>query len=685
MPAEAGQGLLSHAAGRGRMRNPGTTGEPAQGRVSHSAVLGDRPANGDSTRLGARCRAGRPSFCLGDETPLRGVKYLLTFRPFRDLPAAVRRKYLAGDLNLLPFPGSLLFWGIESYAASGRADAAGRADSAAAPVRTARMARAGFACRNRAGSRSRAPPVPSGRACTSAICCLFAIPTSGPFAAPAPIASTIASWPPTNIGWPTSLFSTKPQDIGLYHKPMARNVQLWSHEFRPLLDGPTAKAADHPRRRRAASPPAVCSAIASCFPPCASAGTSCTGIGPWSLISIETKSGGHGLRQRSAGLFDRLPIDGQQAQLTTRPMRTLATLAYNVHGHTDNVDLFHGLEETSAATDDHQRLQDARCLGTARAQTVAAHLRPAAPDHRQEGNPGRLAALVAAAGQAAQRRDGPRGLVEQLRVLPGAGDEAGRPTAEASRTKSATAQEERAPVADVPAHRLPLLRGSLLETRSATCPRAISSTRTTPIASRTSRRTRPSRTTIAIWRSWAITCWTTTPGSSPITAWTDAVQIGELPFHWHTDYPFPWMGGWVHNQDGKAYERNLHGQDPGPGPLPGRHHGGPLRHRLHVRLVRKELRRHRGPPGRARGRRQLLGHGGPDARRPGLSRTEPARLARLRRLAHSSDRRRIPGRGTGSLPDVPVAGRRLAGAACRRAAASRTCPASASRASTFWT
>jgi hypothetical protein len=42
---------------------------------------------------------------------LRGVKFLLTFWPFRSLPAVVQRAYLAGDLHLLPFPGSLLFWG----------------------------------------------------------------------------------------------------------------------------------------------------------------------------------------------------------------------------------------------------------------------------------------------------------------------------------------------------------------------------------------------------------------------------------------------------------------------------------------------------------------------------------------------------------------------------------------------
>src|SRR5204862_2800808 len=36
------------------------------------------------------------------------------------------------------------------------------------------------------------------------------------------------------------LFSTLPNDLNLYDKPMARNVQLWTADHRLLLDGPTA-------------------------------------------------------------------------------------------------------------------------------------------------------------------------------------------------------------------------------------------------------------------------------------------------------------------------------------------------------------------------------------------------------------------------------------------------------------
>ncbi len=36
------------------------------------------------------------------------------------------------------------------------------------------------------------------------------------------------------------LFSTAPHDLGLYGKPMGRNAQIWTHDFQLLLDGPHA-------------------------------------------------------------------------------------------------------------------------------------------------------------------------------------------------------------------------------------------------------------------------------------------------------------------------------------------------------------------------------------------------------------------------------------------------------------
>src|SRR5206468_3698522 len=59
------------------------------------------------------------------------------------------------------------------------------------------------------------------------------------------------SWPhrsPEPEGWAASredrlahaLFGTSPDDVKLYDKPAARNTQLWTGDFRPVLDGPRA-------------------------------------------------------------------------------------------------------------------------------------------------------------------------------------------------------------------------------------------------------------------------------------------------------------------------------------------------------------------------------------------------------------------------------------------------------------
>ena len=54
-------------------------------------------------------------FLWNESTSIDDVHYLLTFRPFSMLPATIRKRYLTGQLVLLPFPGSLVFWGMKSY------------------------------------------------------------------------------------------------------------------------------------------------------------------------------------------------------------------------------------------------------------------------------------------------------------------------------------------------------------------------------------------------------------------------------------------------------------------------------------------------------------------------------------------------------------------------------------------
>jgi hypothetical protein len=164
------------------------------------------------------------------------TKYLLTFRPFGQLPKNVRRAYLAGDLHLLPFPGSLLFWGAPRF----------------------------LQLRHELPFAMQVPLLdlfprrenPFG----------LRVPQAGWMHEPHPDHPT----PDPNKGpyrnmfrrthrWGRIhrhedelavadgedhvahvLFSTLPEDLGLYDKPMARNAQVWTHEFRLLLDGPRA-------------------------------------------------------------------------------------------------------------------------------------------------------------------------------------------------------------------------------------------------------------------------------------------------------------------------------------------------------------------------------------------------------------------------------------------------------------
>jgi hypothetical protein len=54
-------------------------------------------------------------YLMKDGDDFSNTRYLLTFRPFRKLPAAVQERYLTGELALLPFPGSLMLWGSQDF------------------------------------------------------------------------------------------------------------------------------------------------------------------------------------------------------------------------------------------------------------------------------------------------------------------------------------------------------------------------------------------------------------------------------------------------------------------------------------------------------------------------------------------------------------------------------------------
>jgi hypothetical protein len=172
---------------------------------------------------------------------LAGVRFLLTFRPFALLPEDVQNAYVAGELHLLPFPGSLLFWGVSGYRKlqkqlpfaaqipllqafarrhdplglripqSGwlhekRTSAAGGHDDNAFPEDEAGPRRPRFVRTHRWQKVLRHENE-------------VALASMGDRV--------------THV-----LFSTDPDDLELYNKPMARNAQVWTRDYRLVLDGP---------------------------------------------------------------------------------------------------------------------------------------------------------------------------------------------------------------------------------------------------------------------------------------------------------------------------------------------------------------------------------------------------------------------------------------------------------------
>jgi hypothetical protein len=175
-------------------------------------------------------------FLLTKEQGLRGVKYVLTFRPFGRLPAGLQRAYLQGDVHLLPFPGSMFFWGIPSYLKLQR------------ELPMAEQIPLLHVVNRHEGPRG------------------IRIPQSGWLHEPAPdTRGPDGHYGPVRNTYRRThrwgrihrdddelavqaqddkllhvLFSTGLDDLGLYGKPMARNVQTWDHDFHLLLDGPKA-------------------------------------------------------------------------------------------------------------------------------------------------------------------------------------------------------------------------------------------------------------------------------------------------------------------------------------------------------------------------------------------------------------------------------------------------------------
>ncbi len=173
-------------------------------------------------------------FAGGGETS--EVRYLLTFQPFGLLPASVRRAYLAGRLHLLPFPGSLIFWGTPKYLALQRElRLAMQIPLLAAcerheDVHGLRIPQTGW-------MHEQAPTLPPGGAGSHKMRNMY-VRTSRWGRLERHQDELGREGKQDRIAH--ALFSIDPVDIELYSKPLARNAQVWTDRYRLLLDGPHA-------------------------------------------------------------------------------------------------------------------------------------------------------------------------------------------------------------------------------------------------------------------------------------------------------------------------------------------------------------------------------------------------------------------------------------------------------------
>ncbi len=483
------------------------------------------------------------AYLLGEDESLREVNYVLTFRAFRDLPTAIKRKYFAGKLHLLPFPGSLLFWGCGHYR------------KLAEHIRLAQQAPLLHFLERHEGQGG------------------IRIPQSGWFeeAAPGPIQKggmggnkKEPAWKPIRDTYkriyrqvrqhrfedhlvdahehrlPHVLFSTREQDIDLYHKPMARNVQLWNGAYEAILDGPAASGEDI---RRAAETVAAGGTFGYRFL------WPAMNVGRHELFWHRPLVAYYDPRTKRPVLIDSAPVGYLTAyeagsKSFADPVELWPRFLRREH-HLENVALFQSLKQRPPwrtltnvlkILDAHERNQSqpiarsyARQLLTVpKALTLEGWLRklPTLATKHDRERAARLAKHLRTC-LASPRPTGGEG--------PGV---RGGPSLTFECTANRAFEEAYwNTIASLSA-------GQFVNKNNADC---VLDHHTQPVLKHLSRDLEGLGDHLLRYYEDLIAA----------RGMSDLVHVGELPFRWETQYPFNWMGGWQHNQEGRTYERNL--------------------------------------------------------------------------------------------------------------------------------
>ena len=334
---------------------------------------------------------------------------------------------------------------------------------------------------------------------------------------------------------PHTLFSTLPNDIDLYHKPMARNVQLWTQEYQPLLDGPTAMAAELHHAAEVVGH---------------------GGIFGYRFLFPAMHVGRHELywhrplvayldhRKNRPVVIDGAPLGYLTAHGPDETVELWPRLLRR-DAHVANVEAFEHLKETPP----HRTMINVVKLLDAHERRgheplprdFARSLLTVPKRHALEGWLRSLPQLATP-----RHRERARDLVTHLRsclapaeaVVPKRKNESAQSSLTFHHTGNRAFEEE---YWNTIAH---LSMGDYVNKNNADC---VTDKSTLPLLRHTNR-------DLERLGDYLLEYYARLAAAEKMT---DVVQVGELPFRWHTEYPFPWMGGWRLNQDEETYERNL--------------------------------------------------------------------------------------------------------------------------------
>jgi hypothetical protein len=475
----------------------------------------------------------RPFLWTGAGSAAR-VKYLLTFRPFQSLPVAVRREYLAGRLHLLPCPASLLFWSVPCYRKldhdlplAVQIPLLSFFDRREHPY-DIRIPQAGWLHEPRPGE-SAAPPRDRHIRQTY---------------------KRTHRWDRVRRDQDTLevldsedkvahvLFSTAPNDLGLYGKPMARNAQVWTHDFKRLLDGPRATSDElhHAAEVLAAG---GLFGYRFLFPPMR--------VGRHELTWHRPLVAYLPARSATSAVLPDAPLGYVTAYRADRPNLArpieLWPRLLRREAHLANLDLFGGDQPPHwTARNVRKIFETSKILGDRPLPTTFARELIHCPKHEM--------------------------LDDWLDALPGRSSDVERAgwlvtelcrTVDFQSTNKRNAKRPRPLTLHRTARRsfeiaywntiAALAHGEFRNKENADCV-------LDPVTQATLEHHQRDLEALG---DYLIAYYTDAIGRARVKdAWA-----GEHAFTWRTDFRYPWWGGWLHNQEGRTYERNIVARIPG--------------------------------------------------------------------------------------------------------------------------